>query len=32
VGAAVARVVAFRGTAAGWERATGEVPPGVRAS
>jgi hypothetical protein len=32
VGAAVARVVALRGAAAGWERATGEVPPGVRAS
>lgn len=32
LGAAVARVVAVRGAAAGWERATGEVPPGVRAS
>jgi hypothetical protein len=29
VGAAVARVVALRGTAAGWERATGETPPGI---
>jgi hypothetical protein len=31
VGAAVARVVALRGAAAGWERATGETPPGVAA-
>ena len=31
VGAAVARVVALRLTAAGWERATGETPPGVAA-
>lgn len=29
VGAAVARLVAIRGTAAGWEMATGEAPPGV---
>lgn len=29
VGAAVARVVALRGTAAGWEAATGETPPGI---
>ncbi len=28
-GAAVARVVALRTTAAGWEKATGEAPPGV---
>jgi hypothetical protein len=32
LGAAVARVVALRGTAAGWERATGEVPPGLQTS
>ncbi len=32
VGAAVARVVAVRGTAAGWERVTGDQPPGVQAS
>jgi hypothetical protein len=31
VGAAVARVVALRGTAAGWEKMTGETPPGVAA-
>ena len=31
VGAAVARVVAMRGAAAGWEQATGETPPGVAA-
>jgi hypothetical protein len=31
VGAAVARIVALRGTAAGWERMTGESPPGVAA-
>jgi hypothetical protein len=30
VGAAVARLVALRGTAAGWERFAGEPPPGVR--
>jgi hypothetical protein len=29
VGTAVARVVAVRGAARGWERATGEPPPGV---
>jgi hypothetical protein len=29
VGTAVARVVAIRGAAKGWERATGEPPPGV---
>lgn len=32
LGAAVARVLALRGAAAGWERATGEPPPGVHAS
>ncbi len=31
VGAAVARVVAMRGAAAGWTKATGETPPGVKA-
>jgi hypothetical protein len=31
VGAAVARVVALRGTAAGWEKLSGETPPGVAA-
>ncbi len=31
VGAAVARVVALRGTATGWEKVTGETPPGVAA-
>ena len=30
-GAAVARVVALRGTATGWEKVTGETPPGVAA-
>jgi len=29
IGAAVARVVALRGTSAGWEKMTGETPPGV---
>lgn len=29
VGAGVARVVAVRGAAAGWEHATGAPPPGV---
>jgi len=29
VGAAVARVVALRGTSAAWEKMTGESPPGV---
>ena len=29
VGAAVARSVALRGAAAGWEKMTGETPPGV---
>ncbi|HSP30056.1 MAG TPA: DUF4235 domain-containing protein [Ilumatobacteraceae bacterium] len=29
VGAAVARIVALRGAAAGWEKMTGETPPGV---
>lgn len=29
VGAAVARIVALRVAAAGWEKATGETPPGV---
>jgi len=29
VGAAVARVVALRGTSAVWEKMTGESPPGV---
>ncbi len=29
VGAGVARVVALRGTATGWEQVTGETPPGV---
>ncbi len=31
VGAAVARVVALRGTATGWEKVTGETPPGIAA-
>ncbi len=31
VGAAVARVVALRGTARGWEKVTGETPPGIAA-
>jgi hypothetical protein len=31
VGAAVARVVALRGTAVGWEKLSGETPPGVAA-
>jgi hypothetical protein len=31
VGAAVARVVALRGTAAGWEKISGETPPGIAA-
>jgi hypothetical protein len=31
VGAGVARVVALRGAAAGWEKATGETPPGIAA-
>ncbi len=31
VGAAVARVVALRGTASGWEKVTGEQPPGIAA-
>ena len=31
VGAAVARIVALRGAAAGWEKMTGETPPGVAA-
>jgi hypothetical protein len=31
IGAAVARVVALRGTAAGWEKLSGETPPGVAA-
>jgi hypothetical protein len=31
VGAAVARVVALRAAAAGWEKATGETPPGIAA-
>jgi hypothetical protein len=30
LGAGVARVVAMRGAAAGWERATGEAPPGLQ--
>jgi hypothetical protein len=29
VGAAVARLVALRGAAAGWELTTGEAPPGI---
>jgi len=29
IGAAVARVVALRGASAGWEKITGEKPPGV---
>jgi hypothetical protein len=32
IGAAVARVLAVRVTAAGWERATGNPPPGIEAS
>jgi hypothetical protein len=31
IGAAVARVVALRGTASGWEKVTGETPPGIAA-
>jgi len=31
VGAGVARVVALRGAATGWEKVTGETPPGVAA-
>ena len=31
VGAGVARVVALRGAATGWEKMTGETPPGVAA-
>lgn len=31
VGAGVARVVALRWTAAGWERVTGDAPPGIDA-
>lgn len=31
IGAGVARLVAQRATAAGWERATGHTPPGVMA-
>ena len=31
VGAGVARVVALRGAASGWEKVTGETPPGVAA-
>ena len=31
VGAAVARVVALRGAATGWEKMTGETPPGIAA-
>jgi hypothetical protein len=31
VGAAVARVVALRGSAAGWEKMTGETPPSIAA-
>jgi len=29
IGAAVARIVALRGTSAGWEKVAGESPPGV---
>jgi hypothetical protein len=29
VGAGVARLIAHRGAAAGWERAAGSAPPGV---
>lgn len=29
IGAGVARVVALRGAATGWEKMTGETPPGV---
>jgi hypothetical protein len=32
VGAAVARLIALRGAAAGWEMATGEPPPGIQTS
>lgn len=31
VGAAVARLVALRAAAAGWEMTTGETPPGIAA-
>jgi hypothetical protein len=31
VGAGVARVVALRGAATGWEKVTGETPPGIAA-
>jgi hypothetical protein len=31
IGAAVARVVALRGAASGWEKMTGETPPGIAA-
>jgi hypothetical protein len=32
IGAGVARVVAVRGSAAAWQRVTGETPPGVKAA
>lgn len=32
IGAAFARVLALRGTAAGWERVTGDPAPGIHAS
>ncbi len=31
VGAGVARVIALRGAATGWEKMTGETPPGIAA-
>ncbi len=31
IGAAVARIVALRGTSAGWKKMTGETPPGIEA-
>ncbi len=31
IGAGVARVVALRGASAGWEKMTGETPPGIAA-
>ena len=31
IGAAVARVVALRGMSEGWEKATGDTPPGIAA-
>jgi hypothetical protein len=31
IGAGVARVVALRGAASGWEKITGETPPGIAA-